>query len=410
LLQPRQSWAWEAHPGRRIVWSIIRERTMLEQPQSTAEVVALMPDPVSSAREAGLRYVSDTSPGIRRTRKGQSFRFADAHGRVLRDEATFARIRGLAIPPAWTQVWICARADGHIQAVGRDARGRKQYRYHPRWRAFRDENKFQKMVDFARALPRIRAQVAQDLARPGLPREKVLATVVRLLEETLIRVGNEEYARENKHYGLTTLREHHAKVQGSDLHFEFVGKSGKKREVDVRDPQVARVVRRCQGLPGEELFQYLDADGTRHGIDSADVNNYLRALTGHDFTAKDFRTWAGTVLAALALQELETVGSQAQAKQHVVNAIRSVSERLGNTPAVCRKCYVHPAVVESFLDGELAEALRARVARVLREDLRKLRPEEAAVAGFLHARLTREVVRLKGKASAERRTPKRAVH
>ena len=345
-----------------------------------------MPDPVSSAKEAGLRYVSSDSPGILRRATGKGFAYFDAKGRRVRDAETLARIRSLAIPPAWTDVWICASPNGHIQAVGRDARGRKQYRYHPRWRAFRDQNKFHKVLELAHALPAIRAQVERDLAAPGLGRDKVLATVVRLLEETLIRVGNEAYARENHHFGLTTLRNQHAKVQGAVLHFRFVGKSGKARVVDVRDPQVARVVRRCQDLPGHHLFEYLDESGEPHAIGSSDVNEYLQRISGHDFTAKDFRTWAATVLASLALNEVCAFGTVREAKRNVVRAIERVAARLGNTPAVCRKCYVHPAIVEAYLDGDLV-AHAAGEERGLVRRLRALRAEEVAVVKLLSRRL-----------------------
>jgi DNA topoisomerase-1 len=266
-------------------------------------------DPVESARVAGLTYVTEGRPGLARKRARKSFIYIDADGRRVRDPATLARIGALAIPPAWRDVWICASPHGHIQAVGRDARGRKQYRYHPRWREVRDETKYARMLSFAAALPAIRARVRADLARPGLPRAKVLATVVKLLETTLIRVGNAEYARANGSFGLTTLRARHVSVRGASMRFEFRGKGGKPHAVDVRDPRLARVVKRCQELPGQELFQYVDDDGRRQSIDSADVNRYLREAAGEEFTAKDFRTWSGTVLAALALDEIRTFAS-----------------------------------------------------------------------------------------------------
>jgi DNA topoisomerase-1 len=361
------------------------------QSRSAADLPLLAsPDPVESARAAHLRYVSDGSPGIRRVRAGKGFRYVGPDGRPVRDEETLRRIRSLAIPPAWTEVWICPLPHGHLQATGRDARGRKQHRYHPRWREVRDETKYHRMVAFARALPRLRARTARHLALPGLPREKVLATVVRLLETTLIRVGNEEYARRNHHFGLTTLRDGHADVTGGKVTFHFRGKSGIKHEIDVNDRHLARIVQGCQDLPGQELFQWVDGNGTQHVVDSADVNAYLREVSGQDFTAKDFRTWAGTVLAARALQEFEAFDSQTQAKHNVVRAIEAVAKRLGNTRAVCRKCYVHPAVIDAYLDGSLLETLSRRVEAEIKGSLGKLRPEEAAVLALLQERLKRE--------------------
>jgi len=307
-------------------------------------------DPVESARLAGLRYVDETGPGIRRRRAGRGFAYLNGHG-PLRDPTTLARIRALAVPPAWRDVWICSSPDGHIQAIGRDARGRKQYRYHPRWREVRDETKYARMLRFARALPRIRARVETDLARRGLPREKVLATIVRLLETTRVRVGNEEYARANGSFGLTTLRERHVEVAGPEVRFQFRGKGGKEHAVDVRDPRVARIIRRLQDLPGQEIFQYIDEDGARRTVDSGDVNAYLREISGEDFTAKDFRTWAGTVLCALALAEAGACPSERQARRNVTRAIARVAAELGNTPAISRKCYVHPAVLEAYRHG-----------------------------------------------------------
>jgi DNA topoisomerase-1 len=323
----------------------------------------IVTDPARSARKAGLRYVSAGPVGIRRRRAGRGFVYLDPAGRRIRDARTLRRVRALVIPPAWRDVWICPIAGGHLQAVGRDARGRKQYRYHPRWRTVRDETKYTRMLDFARTLPRIRARVARDLARPGLPREKVLAAVVRLLETTLIRVGNEEYVRANRSFGLTTLRTRHADVAGSEVRFEFRGKGGKVHAVGVRDPRVARVVRRLQDLPGQELFQYLDADGVRRTVGSADVNAYLREIVGADVTAKDFRTWAGTVLAAVALDETRTFATAREGRRNVVRAIERVAARLGNTPAVCRKSYVHPVVLEAYLGGATIAAPRPRAGR-----------------------------------------------
>jgi DNA topoisomerase I len=353
-------------------------------------------DVLESARAAGLRYVSDRMPGIRRKRGGPDFVYLDPDGRPLRTPDDLSRIRSLAIPPAWTDVWICPRANGHLQATGRDAKGRKQYRYHPRWRTMRDETKYGRMTAFAEALPGIRRRTEGHLRLPGLPREKVLATVVRLLEATLVRVGNEEYARDNGSFGLTTMRGEHADVNGTSLRFRFRGKGGKEHDVDVRDRRLARIVRRSQELPGEELFQYLGDDGEPRTIASGDVNDYLREISGQDFTAKDFRTWAGTVLAALALEEFEAFDSEAQAKKNVVAAIRTVAERLGNTAAVCRKCYVHPAVIDTYMDGGIARALRRRAEREMTESLHELRPEEAAVLALLRQRLAREEAAARG--------------
>ncbi|WP_447980022.1 DNA topoisomerase IB [Candidatus Nitrospira bockiana] len=349
--------------------------------------------PVESARSAGLRYVSDTEPGIRRQKSGKGFVYRTPEGRVVRDAETLRRITSLAIPPAWRDVWICTDARGHLQATGRDAKGRKQYRYHARWREVRDETKYHRMVAFVRALPRIRRRVARDLARPGLPREKILATVVRLLETTLIRVGNEEYARDNDSFGLTTMRDRHVDVNGAAIRFEFRGKSGIKHTVDLTDRRLAHIIKQSQDLPGYELFQYLEKDGVRRSIDSTDVNAYLKEIAGEEFTAKDFRTWAGTVLAARALQEFEQVGTAAQAKRNVVKAIEAVASRLGNTKAVCRKCYIHPAVLDLYLDGTLIEVLRGRVSKELTTGLHGLPPEEAAVLALLQERLRREAER-----------------
>jgi DNA topoisomerase-1 len=322
-----------------------------------------------------------------RIRAGKGFRHLDAARRPLRDTGELARIRKLAIPPAWRDVWICEQANGHLQATGRDSKGRKQYRYHPRWRQVRDETKYERMIDFARVLPAMRARTEADLARPGLPREKVVAAVVRLLETTLIRVGNEEYVRQNRSFGLTTLRASHVGVQGSRLQFRFRGKSGRDHVIGLRDRRLSRIVKRCQELPGYQLFQYVDARGRRRSIESADVNAYLRGVAGADFTAKDFRTWAGTVLAACALGALAHAPTRRQANRNVVRAVESVAARLGNTPAICRKSYVHPAVVESYLEGTLAQALRAPAPA---RTAPGLRPEELAVLAFLVGRLRRE--------------------
>lgn len=346
-------------------------------------------DPRDAAESAGLRYVSDEEPGIRRRKAGKGVFYVKPNGDRVTDEKTLARIRSLAIPPAYTDVWICRHANGHIQATGRDAKGRKQYRYHPAFREVRDSTKFEHVVEFARALPGLRERVAADMARRGLSREKVLATVVHLLESTLIRVGNIDYAKQNKSYGLTTLRDPHVKIEGAEMRFVFKGKSGKQWNLQVKDRRVAKVVKACQDLPGQHLFQYLDENGERQAVTSADVNAYLREITGQDITAKDFRTWAGTVLAALALKEFEAVDTQAAAKKNVRAAIESVASRLGNTPTICRKCYIHPEVVNSYLDGGLVPDVQQEIAAELREELAGLDPEEAAVLAFLRARLDR---------------------
>ncbi|HEX4796378.1 MAG TPA: hypothetical protein VH370_21495 [Humisphaera sp.] len=334
------------------------------------------------ARSVGLVYTSDHRPGITRTMRGKSAVYHDAKGKPVRDRQTLKRIASLVIPPAWRDVWICPDARGHIQAVGRDERGRKQYRYHPRYREQRDQDKYAKMIAFVKALPRIRRRVALDLRKPGLPREKVLAAVVRLLETTLIRVGNEQYARTNHHYGLTTLHNNHAKVRGKQIHFHFKGKSGVERDVDLEDPRLADIVRRCQDLPGEELFGYLDETGKAVDVTSTDVNDYLREISGEDFTAKDFRTWAGTILAAAALREFEQFDSQTQAKKNILRAIESVAARLGNTRAVCRKCYIHPAVLDSYLDGSMGQTLAQRATN-LANNRSALNVDEAAVLALL---------------------------
>ncbi|HEX8603043.1 MAG TPA: DNA topoisomerase IB [Pseudoduganella sp.] len=355
----------------------------------------LVTDPLLAARAAGLRYVSDGKPGLSRVAAKEGFRYLDASGDPVDDEATLARIRALAIPPAWTDVWICAQANGHLQATGRDARGRKQYRYHARWRSVRDEVKYERMIAFGRALPGIRQAVETALKLPGLPREKVLATIVYLLEHTMMRIGNEEYARENKSFGLTTLRNRHVRIDGREVEFRFRGKSGVYHDVKVADRRLARIIERMRDLPGQELFQFVDDDGATHSIDSSDVNDYLRSITGEDYTAKDFRTWSGTVLAALALQAFEKFDSETQAKKNVVRAIESVAKKLGNTPSVCRKCYVHPAVLAAYMDGAELAALRARAEEELKEDLHALRPEEAAVLALLQERLARAAEEVK---------------
>ena len=339
------------------------------------------------AKKAGLHYVDDSTPGIRREKKGRSFRYVGPNGRPIRDRRILDRILGLVIPPAWTDVWICRDPSGHLQVTGHDAKGRKQYRYHPRWREVRDESKYDKLIRFAKALPRIRRRVARDLRRKRLPREKVLAAVVKLLETTLVRVGNDEYAEDNKSFGLTTLRDRHAKVVGAKIHIEFSGKSGVDHEIDLRDPRLVNIVKKCQELPGQELLQYVDDQGEVRDIGSSDVNDYLREISGDDFTAKDFRTWAGTALAAEALKEFEDFDTEAAAKRNVTKAIERVAERLGNTKAVCRKCYVHPAIVDAYMDRSLLETLKNRAETELRKGVSRLPAEEAAVLAFLQQRM-----------------------
>ncbi len=347
----------------------------------------IVTDPEEAAEEAGLRYVSDEQPGYTRKAKGDDFEYFDTSGKSIKDETRLLRIRRLAVPPAYADVWICPRSNGHLQATGRDARGRKQYRYHEKWREARDETKYERMVIFGAALPKIRERVEADLALSALPKNKVLATIVSIMERTFIRVGNEEYARENKSYGLTTMRNRHVKVTGTKLRFNFRGKSGVEHQVDVADRRLARIVKKVQDLPGQELFGYLDDEEAVHAISSQDVNDYLQEITGENFTAKDFRTWAGTVLAAVALNAHQTFQTKTEAKQNVKNAIAAVSKILGNTPAICRKCYVHPAVLETYLTGEMIDGLRRKTEQALVEQSQDLRQVEAAVLEFLKARL-----------------------
>jgi len=353
------------------------------------EMVAALQDPEVSARAVGLRHVSDQTPGLTRERNGNNFRYRDPSGKLVRDPETMRRIKSLVIPPAWTDVWICPNPNGHLQATGRDDRRRKQFRYHPRWREIRDETKYARMIAFARALPGIRRRVRKDMSLGGMPRKKVLATVVRLLEVSLIRVGNDEYARENDSFGLTTMRNKHVDVRGADLRFHFRGKAGKWHNVDIHDRNIAKIVERCQDLPGQELFQFVEDDGSRRDVRSEDVNDYLREISGNDFTAKDFRTWAGTVLAAMALREFEKFETKAQAKKNIVAAIESVAKKLGNTPAVCKKCYIHPHVIDSYLEGTLVETLKQRAAKIS-ESIRGLPADEAAVLRLLRHRLSME--------------------
>ena len=345
---------------------------------------------MDAAEGAGLRYVSDNLPGYTRKAKGNDFEWLDTEGKAIRDEQRLLRIKRLAIPPAWTEVWVSPSANGHIQATGRDARGRKQYVYHDRWREVRDENKYDRIISFGKALPKIRRRIARDLKLPGLPQNKVLATVVQLLERTSIRIGNEEYARENKSFGLTTMKDRHVEVKGAKLRFRFRGKSGREHEVDVTDQRTAKIISKLQDLPGQDLFQYVDDDGKVHDITSQDVNEYLREITGDDFSAKDFRTWAGTVLTAIALRGQEKFETQKQAKSNINTAIRAVAKILGNTPAICRKCYVHPAVLENYLDQKPVDGLKQTTEDAFEKEDVDLRSTEKAVLKLLESRLTKK--------------------
>ena len=343
-------------------------------------------EPTASAQVAGLRYVTDKTPGIKRVKKGSGFRYLTPTGSALHDAKEIQRIKSLAIPPAWTDVWICPNPLGHLQATGRDARGRKQHRYHPRWRQVRDEAKYHRILDFAERLPPLRRAVDTDLAVPGLSRRKVTAAVVQLLEKTLIRVGNDEYARDNNSYGLTTMRSSHARISGATVRFRFKGKSGKFHDISFSDARLARIVRKCQELSGRELFQYLDDAGDVQDIGSADVNEYLREVTGCDFTAKDFRTWHGTVLAGEALCEMTEFTSETQAKHNLLTAIDAVAGVLGNTRSICRKCYVHPEVLAAYMDRTLGPALEAKNGRRSRSAY-ALSATESAVLALLQRRL-----------------------
>jgi DNA topoisomerase I len=357
-------------------------------------------DPIESAEAAGLQYVSDDRPGIQRQKRGKKFIYIDPDGKPIRDQAEIQRIESLAIPPAYQDVWICAAANGHLQATGRDARGRKQYRYHPLWRAVRDQTKFTRMIVFSQSLPTIRQRLEQDLALAGLPKQKVLAAVVKLMELTRIRVGNEEYARTNQSYGLTTMQDEHVDVTGADIRFCFRGKSGVEHEIELTDRRLAKIVKRCQDIPGQDLFQYLDGQGQNQAISSGDVNDYLREISGESFTAKDFRTWAGTVLAAMHLAEMELASSETAAKKSVTQVIKTVAAYLGNRPATCRKYYVHPAILEAYLDQSLHSAMAQHVQEGTQgtqktvqksEDIHVLRPEELAVVMVLEQRLLQQL-------------------
>ncbi len=347
-------------------------------------------DSLEAAQAAGLRYVSDAKAGIARKPWRKGFRYTSPNGTPVRDEKTLARIKSLVIPPAWTGVWISAHANGHLQATGRDVKGRKQSRYHPRWREVRDETKYERMTYFAQALPAIRERVQHDLGLPGMPRPKVLATIVSLMEATLIRVGNAEYARDNQSYGLTTMRNRHVEVHGTTITFTFQGKSRVHHTINLQDRRLAGIIKRCSDIPGYELFQYLDADGAHHSIDSADVNEYLHEISGEHFTAKDFRTWAGSVLACDVLRDFEPFNSATEAKKNIVQAIAAVASRLGNTPSVCRKCYVHPAVLEAYLGGMSPKAAKQKLEAEIAEHTHALRREEKALLDLLQQRLLLE--------------------
>ncbi|WP_433960392.1 DNA topoisomerase IB [Bradyrhizobium guangdongense] len=364
-----------------------RDRPMLRETRNEEQVLDRTAEVAATIAEEGLRYVSDSAPGYTRKRTGTTFSYYDKDGKRITDAAIIRRIKSIGIPPAYESVWICPSANGHIQATGLDARGRKQYRYHAKWRELRDQNKYEHIVQFAAALPALRDRVAADMKLEGLPREKVLATIVSLLEKTLIRVGNAEYAEKNKSYGLTTMRRKHVAVGRGVLRFDFTGKSGKQWKLRVEDKRIAAIVKRCAEIPGHELFKYLDDDGQPRTVDSGDVNAYIKEITGEDFSAKDFRTWAGTVLAALALTEFKKYDSQAEAKRNVVAAIESVSKQLGNTPAICRKCYVHPEVLNAYMSGDLVKMIEAKIARKFKRQYAKLTSDEIMVLAFLRRRL-----------------------
>jgi DNA topoisomerase I len=360
---------------------------MLRQNSKDEEVLDRTAEVASAIAEEGLRYVSDSAPGYRRKRTGTSFSYYDKDGKRITDAAVIRRIKSIGIPPAYEFVWICPSPNGHIQATGLDARGRKQYRYHPKWRELRDQNKYEHIMQFAAALPALRARVASDMKRDGLPREKVLATIVSLLEKTLVRVGNAEYAQTNKSYGLTTMRRKHVAIGRGVLRFEFTGKSGKQWKLQVEDKRIVSVVKRCAEIPGHELFKYIDDDGASHTVDSSDVNDYIKEITQQDFSAKDFRTWAGTVLAALALSEFKKYDSQAEAKRNIVAAIEKVAKQLGNTPAICRKSYVHPEILNAYMSGDLVKMIDAKIAQKFKRQYAKLTADEVMVLAFLHKRL-----------------------
>lgn len=350
--------------------------------------IELITDPVEAAAAASLSYVTDESSGYSRQRHGRGYSFYDAKGKLITDRKVRKRLNGLVIPPAWSEVWICPQSDGHIQATGRDEKGRKQYIYHSRWETIRNETKFNKLLLFGEALPKIREQVDHDLRRRGLPRQRVLALMVRLLDKTLIRVGNAEYARTNHSFGLTTLQTDHLEVTGSTLHFEFLGKSKKWHQIDLKDPRAARVIRRCQELPGQELFQYIDEAGERRSVGSADINQYLQETTNQPFSAKDFRTWGGTIYTLQELQAIGPAASKSQTPKNITQAIKQAAERLGNTTTVCRRYYVHPAVLEAYQDCSLFEIIAAVEAQATANGW--LQPAEHALIELLKRRLIDE--------------------
>ena len=363
---------------------------IMKKKQTALEIVTEI-EPKKLADFAGLVYVNDQKPGIQRRQKKDKFEYIGTNGSTITDPQEIKRIHALAIPPAYTDVWICPKKNGHLQATGRDAKGRKQYRYHAKWKEVSDETKYNKMIAFAHALPHIRKRVNHDLALTGLSKNKILAAIVHLLEVTLIRVGNEEYARINKSFGLTTLRNRHVDVKGTKIVFKFRGKSGQNHSIDLKDRRLANIVKKCKDLPGQELFEYIDENEQVVSVSSTDVNEYLKTISNDHFTAKDFHTWAGTVLAVYALQEFQQFDSDAQAKKNIVQAVEKVAKKLGNTPSVCRKCYVHPEVFNAYLDGSLLKTIKQRAEQELVETLADLTPEEAAVLAFLQQRLELEL-------------------
>ncbi len=352
-------------------------------------------DPEKTAELAGLEYVNDQLPGITRKKKGSKFVYISPSGKIITEQSEIDRINALVIPPAYQEVWICVKKNGHLQATGKDARGRKQYRYHSLWKKVREENKYHRLVAFGKALPLIRKKVTEDLALKTLSKDKLLALVVHLLEVTLIRVGNEEYARENNSFGLTTFRNRHVHIEGTKITFKFRGKSGQMHTIDVKDRRLANVIKKCKELPGQELFEYKNENGEIASISSTDVNHYLHEITKDHFTAKDFRTWTGTVLAVFALQEFEQFDSDVQAKKNIVQAVEKVAKKLGNTPSVCRKCYIHPEVINAYLDGTLMQMIKERAEKSLTDSLSELTSEETAVLAFLKQRLELELKKRK---------------
>jgi DNA topoisomerase-1 len=345
--------------------------------------LTLVTDPVKSAKSAGLRYVCDNTPGIKRKRAGKAFSYIGVDGKPIGDPEELNRFKALIIPPAWTKVWICPLPNGHLQATGRDEKGRKQYRYHPDWQKIRSQTKFDRMIAFGSTLPLIRQKTEEHLSLRKLSREKVLATVVRLLETTCIRVGNVEYAKQNNSFGLTTMHNRHVDISGSKVRFQFRGKSGVQHELELDDRRIARIVKQCRDLPGYELFQYFDENGDRQIINSEDVNTYLKEITGEEFTAKDFRTWAGTVAATQALTELGAFDSQTQAKKNITQAIKQAAKQLGNRPATCRKYYVHPAIIDAYLDGSLLPRMEEQEQVEIEDSTYALSPQERGVLAIL---------------------------